>query len=118
MFAAFSYVCKPCMGSGDGKFLIHRIRRTTARAEMAIAVPKRNNESSHPKLSIRGTDKIVLEIARRQSQSNGLATHDVCRKPDFHPMFLEEAYDQCKNICEEYAKTFYFGSSSNPYFLL
>ncbi|CAA2954794.1 phytoene synthase 2, chloroplastic-like isoform X1 [Olea europaea var. sylvestris] len=110
MFAAFSYVCKPCMGSGDGKFLIHRIRRTTARAEMAIAVPKRNNESSHPKLSIRGTDKIVLEIARRQSQSNGLATHDVCRKPDFHPMFLEEAYDQCKNICEEYAKTFYLGT--------
>lgn len=110
MCAAFSYACKPSIRSGDGKFLIHRNRRTTARAEMAIAVPKRNNESFHPELSIRGTDKIVLEIVRRQSRSNGLVTHDICRKPSFHPMFLEEAYDQCKNICEEYAKTFYLGT--------
>ncbi|CAI9774469.1 unnamed protein product [Fraxinus pennsylvanica] len=80
MCAAFSYACKPSIRSGDGKFLIHRNRRTTARAEMAIAVPKRNNESFHPE------------------------------KPSFHPMFLEEAYDQCKNICEEYAKTFYLGT--------
>ncbi|KAL2540852.1 Phytoene synthase [Abeliophyllum distichum] len=110
MSASFSYAAKPCIRKGDGKFLIHRNKRTIARAEVAIAVPKKKNESFYPKLSVQGTGKIIHEIVQRQSQSNGLAIHDVCRKPDFNPMFLEEAYDQCKNICEEYAKTFYLGT--------
>ena len=36
---------------------------------------------------------------------------DLCQKPEFHPMFLEEAYDKCRNICVEYAKTFYLGNN-------
>ncbi|KAL2557143.1 Phytoene synthase [Forsythia ovata] len=110
MCASFSYAAKPCIRKGDGKFLIHRNKRTSARAEVAIAVPKKKNESFYPELSVQGTGKIIHEIVQRQSQSNGLAMHDVCRKPDFNPIFLEEAYDQCKNICEEYAKTFYLGT--------
>ncbi|KAJ7009466.1 hypothetical protein NC653_000219 [Populus alba x Populus x berolinensis] len=50
------------------------------------------------------------EIVERRSQANSLSKQDICRKPEFHPAFLEEAYERCRNICAEYAKTFYLGN--------
>ncbi|XP_073261008.1 bifunctional 15-cis-phytoene synthase, chromoplastic-like [Populus alba] len=50
------------------------------------------------------------EIVERRSQANSLSKQDICRKPEFHPAFLEEAYERCRNICAEYAKTFYLGT--------
>ncbi|KAI9071512.1 hypothetical protein K1719_046520 [Acacia pycnantha] len=31
-------------------------------------------------------------------------------KPQFRPGFIEEAYESCRKICAEYAKTFYLGT--------
>ncbi|RWR77669.1 Squalene/phytoene synthase [Cinnamomum micranthum f. kanehirae] len=62
-----------------------------------------------PKLGIPYTDQRVREIAQRQSQPN-LAMEKGSNGPEFAPTFLEEAYERCKNVCAEYAKTFYLGT--------
>ncbi|OMO57884.1 Squalene/phytoene synthase [Corchorus olitorius] len=82
----------------------------TARAEV-IAAPKIS--ISFPGLTKQGiphTDLQVQEIVTRQSWPNNLAKEGGCRKPQFHPLFLEEAYNKCRDICAEYAKTFYLGT--------
>ena len=106
MSSALSILSKPCtIGSviNNGR---HSRQEFTITAR--VVAPKR---PSLPELSIKGiphTDLHVREIVQRQLQTRG-SDHAVCRKPEFHPVFLEDAYDRCRDICAEYAKTFYLG---------
>ncbi|KAL9407394.1 hypothetical protein Peur_004366 [Populus x canadensis] len=112
MCSTFSLSAKPCTGADNGKFLHSKSLVTRARAEV-IAAPKRSSQRAFPRLLKHGiphTDLQVHEIVERQSQANSLSKQDICRKPEFHPAFLEEAYERCRNICAEYAKTFYLGT--------
>ncbi|KAL9386207.1 hypothetical protein Peur_019331 [Populus x canadensis] len=112
MCSKFSLSAKPCAGAHIGKFLHSKSLVTRARAGV-ITVPKRSSRQAFPQLSKQGiphTDLQVHEIVERQSQANVLGKQDTCRKSEFHPMFLEEAYGRCRNICAEYAKTFYLGT--------
>nr|GFA47218.1 phytoene synthase 2, chloroplastic-like [Tanacetum cinerariifolium] len=71
-----------------------------------VVAPKR---PSMPELSIKGiphTELHVREIVQRQLQTRRNDFPCVSRKPEF----LEEAYDRCRDICAEYAKTFYLGT--------
>ncbi|MCL7045369.1 hypothetical protein MKW94_004328, partial [Papaver nudicaule] len=71
------------------------------------------------------TDLRLDEIVDRQSrQANNVllstssssvkgllnANYDNNRKLVFNPIFLDEAYERCRNICAAYAKTFYLGT--------
>jgi hypothetical protein len=116
MCSTFSLSAKPCTGADNGKFLHSISLVTRARAEV-IAAPKRSSQRAFPRLLKHGiphTDLQVHEIVERQSQANSLSKQDICRKPEFHPAFLEEAYERCRNICAEYAKTFYLGNIHIP----
>lgn len=113
MCSTFSIAAKPCIGVINGRVLCQRTRISAARA-VTIA-PRRRSLEIFPGLSKQGiplTDLHVSEIVERQSQpGNSLSLEDECKtKPEFHPMFLEEAYERCRKICAEYAKTFYLGS--------
>nr|TKS12268.1 hypothetical protein D5086_0000065520 [Populus alba] len=112
MCSTFSLSSKPCNGADNGKFLRSKSLVTRARAEV-IAARKRSSQRAFLRLLKQGiphTDLQVHEIVERQSQANSLSKQDICRKPEFHPVFLEEAYERCRNICAEYAKTFYLGT--------
>ncbi|KAA0040063.1 hypothetical protein IC582_009777 [Cucumis melo] len=53
----------------------------------------------------------VEEIVERQSEGNHFLREEWCKKKmKFQPSFLEEAYESCRKICAEYAKTFYLGT--------
>ena len=53
----------------------------------------------------------VEEIVERQSEGNHFLREEGCkRKMKFQASFLEEAYESCRKICAEYAKTFYLGT--------
>ncbi|KAL8255555.1 hypothetical protein R6Q59_030622 [Mikania micrantha] len=97
---------------GTGSVIIYNARscrRDFLTITARVVAPKKPNL---PELSIKGiphTDLRVREIVQRQLKTRP-NDHSVCRKPEFHPEFLEEAYDRCKEICEEYAKTFYLGT--------
>ncbi|KAK9157563.1 hypothetical protein Scep_004137 [Stephania cephalantha] len=82
-----------------------------------------NNEVSSGLLSKWGfshEDLHLRDIVDRQSSSepssnNSLFTKDddenvARRRPEFDPAFLDEAYERCRCICAEYAKTFYLGT--------
>lgn len=74
-----------------------------------VVAPKR---PTLPELSLKGiphTDLHVREIVQRQLYTRH-SDHNLCRKPEFNPEFLEDAYDRCRDICAEYAKTFYLGA--------
>ncbi|XVE78763.1 hypothetical protein DITRI_Ditri14bG0004000 [Diplodiscus trichospermus] len=110
MCTTFSFTSKPCSGACNGSLQLRKSVFTTARAQV-ITAPKIS--TTFPGLTKQGiphTDLHVQEIVRRQSWPNNLAKECRCRKPQFHPMFLEESYDRSRNICAEYAKTFYLGS--------
>ncbi|KAK4409231.1 hypothetical protein Sango_0504100 [Sesamum angolense] len=117
MNAAFSSAANPNSRQCNSVFLTHKYRKTSARAEIGIFVPRKRRDFPQTQLSVHGipcTDLLVHEIVQRQSQkNNSFTTLDACPKPSSHPMFLEEAYERCKDICAENAKTFYLGSSSN-----
>ncbi|XP_034688615.1 phytoene synthase 2, chloroplastic-like [Vitis riparia] len=105
-------IVKPSVAWSNGKLLSRKSTRRAARAEVIVAPKKRTSSHNVPELSKQGiphTDLHVREIVKRQSTDKS-AMFDVCQKPQFHPMFLEEAYERCRNICAEYAKTFYLGT--------
>nr|KYP32047.1 hypothetical protein KK1_047372 [Cajanus cajan] len=52
-------------------------------------------------------DLHVQEVVHRQSQ---IISPCSMPKPQFDPSFLNDAYEMCRNICAEYAKTFYLGT--------
>ncbi|KAI3791292.1 hypothetical protein L2E82_05022 [Cichorium intybus] len=107
MSSAFSILGQPCaVGSliNNGRNS-HQEFTITAR----VVAPRR---PTLPELSLKGiphTDLHVREIVQRQLHTRR-TDHDVCRKPEFNPEFLEDAYDRCRDICAEYAKTFYLGT--------
>lgn len=106
MSSSVSILGKPCVGSviNKGKNS-HQEFTVSAR----VVAPKR---PTLPDLSIKGiphTDLHIRGIVQRQLQTRQ-TNHSICKKPEFHPHFLEEAYDRCRDICAEYAKTFYLGS--------
>lgn len=114
MCSRFSMAAKPCTGVSNDKIMCQKTTIAAARAGVTIA-PKQRSSQIFPVLSKQdipySTALHVSEIVERQSQGNSLAMEDACiSKPQFHPMFLEEAYERCRNICAEYAKTFYLGN--------
>ncbi|XWS52401.1 hypothetical protein CRYUN_Cryun11dG0067300 [Craigia yunnanensis] len=111
MNITFSLASKPCNGS----LQFRKSMFTTARAEVITAPKISITFPGLTKQVIPHTDLQVQEIVRRQSWPNNLAKECNCRKPQFHSIFLEEAYEKCRNICEEYAKTFYLGPTSFPF---
>ena len=111
MCSTFSLAAKPCGGANNGKILYPTLMVTKTRAEVIVA-PKQPTRPAFPQLLKQDSpypDLRVREIVERQSNANSLAKHEACRKPEFHNLFLEEAFENCKNICREYAKTFYLG---------
>lgn len=112
MEAVFFWAAKPCIKPANG-ILLHR-RTITAGTQYGIAVSKRKNkELSHTEFSLEGipcTDLFVHEVVQRQSQKTSRIFEDACPKPNFYPAFLDEAYKRCRDICAEYAKTFYLGT--------
>ncbi|XP_077211446.1 phytoene synthase 2, chloroplastic-like [Tasmannia lanceolata] len=95
---------KLCTGSRQRRIQTpaHSIR---CRAQVTI-FPKSIKFSE---LSISGnplTDIRVNDIAGRQSRPNLVTAN----RPEFPADFLAEAYERCRNVCAEYAKTFYLGS--------
>lgn len=117
MSSAFSLAVKPCVAQRNCAHLSRKSTRKAARAEV-VAPKKRTSTYTVPELSKQGiplTDLHVREIVRRQSPKQS-TMFDVCQKPQFHPMFLEEAYERCRKICAEYAKTFYLGTASLTFF--
>ncbi|KAL8546616.1 hypothetical protein ACS0TY_006367 [Phlomoides rotata] len=114
MNASFSYAAIPCMKTRNAMSKSAKYRVGGAGRGVAIAIPKRRKKDCHSsELSVHGipsTDLFVHEIVRRQSKKIDLTTLDVSRRSKLNPMFLEEAYERCKGICSEYAKTFYLGT--------
>ncbi|KAI3823189.1 hypothetical protein L1987_04621 [Smallanthus sonchifolius] len=106
MASTVSILGKSCPGSViNNRRNCDREFTITAR----VVAPKKPNL---PELSIKGirhTDLRVREIVQRQLRT-GPNDFSICRKPEFHPEFLEDAYDRCRDICAEYAKTFYLGT--------
>ncbi|TYH66678.1 hypothetical protein ES332_D06G139700v1 [Gossypium tomentosum] len=110
MCITLSLSSKPCIGVCNGSLQSPKSMVTTARTEV-ITAPKRPN--TFPGLTKQGISDIdlrVQEVVRRQSWTNSLDGEVNCRKPPFEPMFIDDAYDKCRNICAEYAKTFYLGT--------
>ncbi|KAG2671419.1 hypothetical protein I3760_14G135500 [Carya illinoinensis] len=110
MCSMYSVAVKPCIRVSNGKCPSRK--SIIARAEVTMA-PQHSTTLIFPLLSKDGiplADLHVQEIIERRSQNNILAREDPCKKPRFHPTFLEEAYEKCRNICAEYAKTFYLGT--------
>ncbi|MBA0777909.1 hypothetical protein Gotri_005858, partial [Gossypium trilobum] len=110
MCITLSLSSKPCIGVCNGSLQSPKSMVTTARTEV-ITAPKRPN--TFPGLTKEGISDIdlrVQEVVRRQSWTNSLVGEVNCRKPRFEPMFIDDAYDKCRNICAEYAKTFYLGT--------
>ncbi|PWA35064.1 squalene/phytoene synthase [Artemisia annua] len=103
MTSSVSILGKPCIGSvNKNSRNMHQDFTITARVIVAPKIP------SMPELSIQGiphTDLHVREIVQRQLQTRR-TNPSVSRKSEF----LEEAYDRCRDICAEYAKTFYLGT--------
>ncbi|XP_015072370.1 phytoene synthase 2, chloroplastic-like [Solanum pennellii] len=82
------------------------------RVDQVLTVsPKKSEQSIHELLSVQGiahTHRRVREVVWKQT--NVTNENLCCKNPRFDPMFLDEAYELCRKICEEYAKTFYLGT--------
>ncbi|PRQ35702.1 putative 15-cis-phytoene synthase [Rosa chinensis] len=112
MSSTFSLAPKPYIRESNRKLLPPKSMLTTIRAEV-ITAPKQRSTRIFPELSIQGipvADLHVQEIVQRQSKTDNTANGGTSRKPQFVPSFLEEAYERCRTICAEYAKTFYLGT--------
>lgn len=120
MSSTFSLAPKPYIRESNGKLLPRKSMLTTIRAEV-ITAPKQRSMRVFPELSIQGipvADLHVQDIVQRQSKTFNMANEGTSQKSQFDPSFLEEAYERCRNICAEYAKTFYLGPISFPSLLI
>ncbi|XP_028759738.1 phytoene synthase 2, chloroplastic-like [Neltuma alba] len=82
------------------------------RAQVTL-VPKPTRDIIYPQLSKQGiplADLHVQDIVERQTQPAKFISTIPPIKPQFRPGFLQEAYESCRKICAEYAKTFYLGT--------
>ncbi|CAM8967703.1 unnamed protein product [Rhodiola kirilowii] len=120
MSCAFSVGFEPCMMAGGKdrrlKSICNRLP-AGARAEAVIADPRRTRSSPQlfpqlSKLGVPHSDLQVNEIVERQSmaKNGGFIGDSAFTKAKFEPMFLNKAYERCRHICAEYAKTFYLGT--------
>ncbi|XP_031101313.1 phytoene synthase 2, chloroplastic-like [Ipomoea triloba] len=100
MCSTLSYGVCPCVTPQKYSY-----RKASVKAQVLISAPTK--QAPLPQLSVPQIP--IREIVYRQSQRNSLQL-DTNSRPRFHPMFLEEAYERCRNICAEYAKTFYLGT--------
>lgn len=121
MSPTFSIAGMPTgVGNGKIEFCRRPLVITATSSGGVTMAPRKTSLVSFPGLSRLGvphTDLHVREIVERQSQVSLFCKEDSCRrKPGFAPLFLEEAYQRCGNICAEYAMTFYLGSISLPFF--
>ncbi|MCD7465023.1 hypothetical protein HAX54_000415 [Datura stramonium] len=109
--ATLSYSSNSCLSARNGRFSSKNCRgKLPVRAEVLIVSPKKREKSIHELLSVQGiahTHRRVREVVWKQTH----VTNDLCcRTPSFDPVFLDEAYELCRKICAEYAKTFYLGT--------
>ncbi|KAB2616402.1 phytoene synthase 2 [Pyrus ussuriensis x Pyrus communis] len=112
MCSTFSFAGKTYIGESNGRIRCRKSMVTAAKAQV-ITAPKQRSRPVFPELSIQGiplADLHVQEIVQRQSQTRSVDGEGGRRRPQFNPSFLEEAYERCKNLCAEYAKTFYLGT--------
>ncbi|CAN6558857.1 unnamed protein product [Malus baccata var. baccata] len=112
MCSTISFAGKTYIGESNGR-IRRRISMVTAAKAQVITAPKQRSRPVFPELSIQGiplADLHVQEIVQRQSQTRSVDGEGGRRRPQFNPSFLEEAYERCKNLCAEYAKTFYLGT--------
>ncbi|XP_056165593.1 phytoene synthase 2, chloroplastic-like [Syzygium oleosum] len=82
------------------------------RAQVTVA-PKSSGLHTLPELPkqvISLNDLQLVEIVEKQSRTGRLFAESEHRKPQFQPAFLDEAYERCRKLCAEYAKTFYLGT--------
>ncbi|KAK9029484.1 hypothetical protein V6N11_026599 [Hibiscus sabdariffa] len=106
MFRTLSFSSKPCIG----RLQVPESMLTTARAQVVAAPKIPVAFPGSTKQCILDIDLGVHEVVQRQSWPNNLSTEaGNSRKPRFDPMFIGDAYDKCRAICAEYAKTFYLG---------
>lgn len=115
MCSTFSLAAKPSIGESRGKIWSLQVINSAARSELNINIPREKNSIIFPRLSTQGmlqSDVHICEIAERQSLANNLSDKgDAFRsKPQLDAMFLDEAYERCRKICAEYAKTYYLGT--------
>ncbi|KAF4366048.1 hypothetical protein G4B88_031417 [Cannabis sativa] len=92
-----------------------KLQKSHMRAELTIMAPTTKQSVVFPELTKPGIpffDLRLQEVVKRQSQNTHTFHIDdqARRKPGFHPSFLEESYERCRCICEEYAKSFYLGT--------
>ncbi|KAJ0962892.1 hypothetical protein J5N97_028014 [Dioscorea zingiberensis] len=86
----------------------------TIRSETQVpSVPRNANKTSNrrlftnlSKLGVSHTDLRVNEIVTRQSWCQD----DRRGMPELCASFLDDAYERCRSVCAEYAKTFYLGT--------
>ncbi|CAN4114123.1 unnamed protein product [Withania somnifera] len=110
--ATLSYSYNSCLSARNEYFSSQKCRGTLPiRAEVLTVSPKMREKSIHEQLSVQGiahTHRRIREVVWKQTH----VTNDLlcCRNPSFHPVFLDEAYELCRKICAEYAKTFYLGT--------
>ncbi|XP_014521685.1 phytoene synthase 2, chloroplastic-like [Vigna radiata var. radiata] len=108
MSLSFSSVTvKPCsMSMSNKKACRSRRRFSVTRSEITVA-PNPQHKRQLSKQGFPLTDLHVQEVVHRQTQ-----IISPCSKPNvqFHSTFLNDAYEMCRNICAEYAKTFYLGT--------
>ncbi|XP_039053537.1 phytoene synthase 2, chloroplastic-like [Hibiscus syriacus] len=111
MCITLSFTSKPGIGARNGSVPVLKSMPATARSQV-IAVPIIPVAfPGSTKQCISDMDLGVNEVVRRQSWPNYLASKaGNSRRSRFDPMFINEAYDKCRTICAEYAKTFYLGT--------
>ncbi|KAF3638633.1 Phytoene synthase, chloroplastic [Capsicum annuum] len=107
-----SYSSNSCINARNEIFSYQKCRRKLLiRAEVLTVSPKKKEKSIDELLSVQGiayTHRRIREVVWKQTH----VVNDLlcCRNPSFDPVFLDEAYELCRKICAEYAKTFYLGS--------
>lgn len=98
--------------SNGNVVMFQKSRAGGIRAEATVAAPTRKIATKFTELSVQSiphSELHINEIVKRQMKRS--FAYQSCRKPQFDPAFLDEAYEQCKNLCSEYAKTFYLGTT-------
>lgn len=111
MSIPFSVAVKPSIIRNKRKPCCRRYGVITSELTM---VPKHSRTASFPQLSKQGVsvaDLHVQEVVEKQSRIADFDTPYLSNfVPQFEPGFLKNAYEMCRNICAEYAKTFYLGT--------
>jgi phytoene synthase len=113
MCSTFSVSTNPCSyGANNARFLHSKSFVTRTRAQ-GIRAHKCSSSGAIPRPLIKEfiprTGLRVHEIVERQSQANNLTKQDACRRVEMNLTLLEEAYKRSRNICAEYARTYYLG---------